>query len=763
MLVGFGAGGTQNLINSYLAIYYRPFNRGTGVGSALAFGRIGGIVGPLYGGVILAAGASTAMNFCAFVVRGRPGIAGLRARPARDGCEGVMTTGEAGTSMRIVALEEHFVRPDLVARIDPDVIAARGWPLASADQPASMKRDDPLEDVGAGRLASMDRAGISVQVLSSATPGPELLPPEEAIEFARAYNDGLAATVREHPDRYAGFATLPLRAPAAAADELERAVVELGFVGTMVNGTTDGKFLDAPEFDVVLARAAALGVPVYVHPNLPVPEVFAAHYAGLPGTTGFTASMAGWGWHSETAVHVLRLVLSGALDRHPDLKIVVGHMGEGLPLMLERFDDKLTPGGGPSVPQRQPDHPRPGLDHDERDLQRPRVPGDDADLRRRPDHVLGRLPLRRQRARHAVPRRTTALPRRPARRGRRQRRRAARAREHPRWSHRFACGFERSRRVGGEEGELLGAVGTRVRVVDHEKLPGRTADGQLLAVEGELADLRMIELHGHALAGLDVVAREELAETFARERQLTDELDESWIIGVGSDGLAEARDEPGGGHIPVGVQRPFPGIEEHRPQAVLAHLQVGREGGCEVVRGKDVEIAALDECREGKRGDEFPDSGRHDLPTRLPTLPARPRCGKSHQVLGGDLVELEYPSQGLEHLEGGVAVAALLEAQVIVHADPREHRHFLTPQACHAPSPDLRQPEILRCHRLPPSTQVLTEQIMVLAQEIAHEIMVCARGPLPPGPVTPRISGSCSPVGMPRTMDSAPDGIGPEW
>ncbi|GAA0896814.1 amidohydrolase family protein [Pseudonocardia zijingensis] len=248
--------------------------------------------------------------------------------------------------MRVVALEEHFVRPDLVARIDPEVIAARGWPLAATDQPASMKRDDPLADVGASRLASMDRAGISVQVLSSATPGPELLPPDEAIDFSRAYNDGLAATVREHPDRYAGFATLPLRAPEAAADELERAVVELGFVGTMVNGTTDGKFLDAPEFDCVLARAAALDVPIYVHPNLPVPEVFAAHYADLPGTTGFTASMAGWGWHSETAVHVLRLVLSGALDRHRNLKIVVGHMGEGLPLMLERFDDKLTPEAG---------------------------------------------------------------------------------------------------------------------------------------------------------------------------------------------------------------------------------------------------------------------------------------------------------------------------------------------------------------------------------------------------------------------------------
>jgi len=245
--------------------------------------------------------------------------------------------------MRIVALEEHFIRPDLVSKIDPAAIAARGWPLADASQPASMKRDSPLEDVGQGRLDSMDAAGISVQVLSSATPGPEVLEPTEAIAFSKAYNDGLALTVKEHPDRYAGFATLPLVAPEAAADELERAVTELGFVGTMVNGATNNKFLDAPEFDIVLGRAEKLGVPIYVHPNLPVAGIFDAWYSGLPGTTGFTASMAGWGWHSETAVHILRLVLSGALDRHPKLKIVIGHMGEGLPIMLERFDDKITP------------------------------------------------------------------------------------------------------------------------------------------------------------------------------------------------------------------------------------------------------------------------------------------------------------------------------------------------------------------------------------------------------------------------------------
>lgn len=244
--------------------------------------------------------------------------------------------------MRVVALEEHFIRPDLAARIDKKRIAERGWPVGAENKPAAMKRDEPLQDVGEGRIAVLDEAGITLQVLSSATPGPELLDPEAGIAFAREYNDGLARTIAEHPGRYAGFATLPVITPEAAADELERCVRELGFVGTMINGTTNGKFLDAPEFEPILARAEALDVPLYVHPNIILPGVYDEYYSGLPGTTGFTASMSAWGWHSETAVHILRLVLSGALDRHPGLKLVIGHMGEGLPVMLDRFDDKLT-------------------------------------------------------------------------------------------------------------------------------------------------------------------------------------------------------------------------------------------------------------------------------------------------------------------------------------------------------------------------------------------------------------------------------------
>jgi predicted TIM-barrel fold metal-dependent hydrolase len=244
---------------------------------------------------------------------------------------------------RVVALEEAFSLPDLVATIDPARIASRGWPLSAADEPASMQRAEALADLGERRIADMDAAGVTVQVLSSAMPGPELLEPTDAIRFSRNYNDRLARVIVERPERYAGFATLPTTAPEAAADELERAVTELGFVGALINGTTDGLFLDHPSFSPILERTAALSVPLYLHPNLPIPSVYEAYYSGLPGTTGFALSMAGWGWHAETAVHVLRLVLSGAFDRFPTLQVIIGHMGEGLPGMMARFDDIITP------------------------------------------------------------------------------------------------------------------------------------------------------------------------------------------------------------------------------------------------------------------------------------------------------------------------------------------------------------------------------------------------------------------------------------
>ncbi len=238
---------------------------------------------------------------------------------------------------RIVALEEHLTFPHLASEIAPDVAARRGFRAGSG----ANARLPELSDVGDARLAAMDRAGISVQVLSVVGPGADLLAPDAGPAFARRYNDEVAAVVAEHPDRFAGFAHLPLTAPDAAADELERAVRELGFCGALINGVTDGKFLDDPAFEPLLARAEALDVPLYLHPGIPPEAVRRAYYDGFDPAVSFVLATSGWGWHAETAVHVLRLVLAGALDRHPRLRLIVGHMGEGLPAMMARCDATL--------------------------------------------------------------------------------------------------------------------------------------------------------------------------------------------------------------------------------------------------------------------------------------------------------------------------------------------------------------------------------------------------------------------------------------
>ncbi len=239
--------------------------------------------------------------------------------------------------MRIVALEEHCTFPDLAARIRPEAIVARGL-TPGGHQPPVVARRDQLQDVGAARLADMDAAGITLQVLSVAQAGADLLPGKEGADLAHDINDRLAQTVAEHPDRYAAFAHLPTSAPYLAADELERCVAQHRFLGGMVNGTTGGLFLDDPKFEPLLARFEQLGVPLYLHPAPPPPAVREVYYDRLPGHSSLLLSIAGWGWHSETAIHVLRLVLSGTLDRHPKLKLIIGHMGEGLPAMFARFD-----------------------------------------------------------------------------------------------------------------------------------------------------------------------------------------------------------------------------------------------------------------------------------------------------------------------------------------------------------------------------------------------------------------------------------------
>ncbi len=242
--------------------------------------------------------------------------------------------------MRIIALEEHFIVPALVSRIDRDAIARRGFPSPGVVWSQAIKRNE-LQDLGPARIADMDAAGITVQVLSVAGPGADLVTGPAGVTLARDYNDALKRAIQHQPGRLAGFAHLPMLSPDAAADELERSVTQLGFHGALVNGLTDGRFLDDPGFDPILARAERLDVPLYLHPGIPPQSVRATYYDGLPGQLGFMLATAGWGWHMETAIHVLRLVLSGTLDRHPKLKLIIGHMGEALPFMLARSEQVM--------------------------------------------------------------------------------------------------------------------------------------------------------------------------------------------------------------------------------------------------------------------------------------------------------------------------------------------------------------------------------------------------------------------------------------
>lgn len=239
--------------------------------------------------------------------------------------------------MRTVALEEHFSVPSLVKRIDPAAISRRGFRprRAPTDGPNPLEQ---LPEIGEKRLQLMDEAGITVQVLSNSGPGPDLVPGADGVAIAREMNDYLAAAIGKHPDRFAGFAVLPMLSPDACPAELERAVKQLGFHGALINGSFDGKFLDHPSYDGLLAAAAQLDVPIYIHPHLPPASVREAYYSGLPEGAGRVLESAGWGWHSETAIHLLRLVVSGALDKHPKLKLIIGHMGEMLPMMMDRID-----------------------------------------------------------------------------------------------------------------------------------------------------------------------------------------------------------------------------------------------------------------------------------------------------------------------------------------------------------------------------------------------------------------------------------------
>ena len=238
--------------------------------------------------------------------------------------------------MRTITLEEHCASPGFVAgpgREFMERLLSQGGRF--------IKIHERLQDIGDQRIAEMDAAGIDMQVLSLSAPGVEQADVEDQISAAREMNDWMAAGIEKHPTRFAAFAALPIAAPETAAEELERRMAQPGFKGALINGHTRGRYLDDRFFSPILERAEALDVPIYIHPAMPPKPVVDAYYSGFsPGVSNIFA-IAGWGWHIETSVHVIRMILGGVFDRHPKLQVIIGHLGEGIPFFLQRMRETI--------------------------------------------------------------------------------------------------------------------------------------------------------------------------------------------------------------------------------------------------------------------------------------------------------------------------------------------------------------------------------------------------------------------------------------
>lgn len=238
------------------------------------------------------------------------------------------------TEMRTITLEEHYASPGFLRGPGRDLVAQskiQGNRIGNLFE--------QLCDLGQKRIAAMDAAGIDLQVLSLTSPGTEQINAAEAIVLSREANDFAAEAVRNYPNRFSAFAALPTPDPKAAVLELERTVTECGFVGAMINGHINGRYLDDKFFWPVLECAEALKVPIYIHPTQSPQAVRDTWYKGFSSEVSFMLAGAGWGWHIETALHVIRLILGGVFDQYPKLQIVIGHLGESLPFMIQRLDN----------------------------------------------------------------------------------------------------------------------------------------------------------------------------------------------------------------------------------------------------------------------------------------------------------------------------------------------------------------------------------------------------------------------------------------
>ncbi len=262
--------------------------------------------------------------------------------------------------MRLICIEEHAIDDAFTQAAQPEVereapyLAQLGPPAAIPEPtipepagpgPRVLSMGDAVSlgrDLGPDRVAAMDHHGVDVQVVSYSTPS-QLGPAETAVALTAAANDRLAGAVAADPDRFAAFAALPWQVPDAAVDELTRCVTTLGMKGVLLMGRPGDTFLDDPRHEPVLRRLSELDVPLYVHPFYPRLDVQRAYYDGLAPAVSAMLSLGGWGWHHEAGIHVLRMILSGVFERHPNLQVVSGHWGEMVPFYLPRLDTAMPP------------------------------------------------------------------------------------------------------------------------------------------------------------------------------------------------------------------------------------------------------------------------------------------------------------------------------------------------------------------------------------------------------------------------------------
>jgi 2,3-dihydroxybenzoate decarboxylase len=228
--------------------------------------------------------------------------------------------------MRKIDLEEHFMTDEMEPYFEDTFV--------NITKDLATRGLESLKDFGAARLDAMDAAGVDKAVLSLSGPGVQIeRDAAKAVSLARQCNDVLAEQVLRRQDRYAGFAHLALQDPAGASEELRRCVTELGFVGALVNGQSNGVYLDDPRYEEFWAAVAELKAPIYLHPANPETEPVV-----FEGRDVLCGPM--WSWTMETSAHALRLVVAGVFERHPGAQLILGHMGECLPFHLWRFDSR---------------------------------------------------------------------------------------------------------------------------------------------------------------------------------------------------------------------------------------------------------------------------------------------------------------------------------------------------------------------------------------------------------------------------------------